>query len=52
MNADEFFKFIKNTDKTLGGCSVAEYLKKSDTAVTDITIPAEYNGLPVTMILY
>lgn len=51
MNVDELFKFIKNTDKALGGYAVAEYLKKSDTAVTDIEIPAEHNGLPVTMIL-
>lgn len=51
MNIDELFKFIKNTDKKLGGYSVAEYLKKNDPAMTDIEIPAEYNGLPVTMIL-
>lgn len=51
MSVDELFKFIKNTDKKFGGYGVAEYLKKSDPTVTDIEIPAEYNGLPVTSIL-
>lgn len=51
MSVDELLKFIKNTDKKFGGYGVAEYLKKSDPTVTDIEIPAEYNGLPVTMIL-
>ncbi len=51
MSVDELFRFIKNTDKTLGGYAVAEYLKKNDPDVTDIEIPTEYNGLPVTMIL-
>lgn len=48
---DELFRFIKNTDKRLGGYAVAEYLKKDDRTVTDVEIPAEYNGLPVTSIL-
>lgn len=52
MSVDDLFRFIKNTDKALGGYAVAEYLKKSDPTVTDIGIPSEYNGLPVTMICY
>lgn len=51
MEADELFRFIKNTDKNLAGYAVAEYLKKDDPTVTDIEIPAEYDGLPVTAIL-
>lgn len=51
MESDELFRFIKNTDKRLGGYAVAEYLKKDDRTVNDVEIPAEYNGLPVTSIL-
>ncbi|MDE6726383.1 MAG: leucine-rich repeat domain-containing protein [Oscillospiraceae bacterium] len=51
MEVDELFRFIKNTDKKLGGYAVAEYLKKDDRTVTDVKIPAEHNGLPVTMLL-
>lgn len=51
MESDELFGFIKNTDKTLGGYAVAKYLKKDDRTVTDVRIPAEYKGLPVTMLL-
>lgn len=51
MNYSEFFKFDKCTDKTLGGYRLGEYLKKDDPSVTELDIPSEYNGEPVTMIL-
>lgn len=51
-SVDELFVFIKNTDKKLGGYALSEYLKKDDPTVTELEIPAEYNGAPVTMICY
>ena len=51
-NVDELFRFIKNTDKKLDGYALAEYLKKDDPTVTELEIPDEYNGLPVTLLCY
>ena len=49
-SSDELFEFLKNSEKTLGGYAVKNYRKRNDRDITEIEIPAEYNGLPVTML--
>ena len=46
-SVDELFKF----EETEGGYTLAKYLKICDPSVTELDIPAEYNGLPVVRIL-
>lgn len=46
-NVEELFRF----QKTESGYALAEYLKKDDPTVTELEIPAEHNGLPVTVLL-
>lgn len=45
-NADELFSF----EKTEVGYAVLKYLKTNDPSVTELEIPAEYNGERVTVI--
>lgn len=45
-NVDELFSFRRDDD----GYAVLDYLKKDDPTVTELEIPAEYNGLPVVSI--
>lgn len=45
MNFEGLFKF-KNV--ALGGIALEEYKLKNDPAVTELTIPSEYNGEPIT----
>lgn len=45
-SVDELFRF----EKTKGGYSIDKYLKTNDPTITEIEIPAEYNGEPVTEI--
>lgn len=45
-NVDELFRFAETED----GCALAGFLKKDDPTVTEVEIPAEYNGEPVTEI--
>ena len=49
-SVDELFSFEKNTYTRFGGYTLHEYLKKDDPTVTEIEIPAEYNGKRVTLI--
>lgn len=46
MDIDELFGF----EKTEGGYSIDKYLKTNDPTITEIEIPAEYNGEPITEI--
>lgn len=46
-NVDELFEF----KETEGGYALARYLKWDDPSITELEIPAEYNGLPVVKIL-
>lgn len=46
-NVDELFRFRRDDD----GYAVLDYLKKDDPTVTELEIPAEYNGAPVVKIL-
>lgn len=46
-SVDELFRF----DETEGGYALARYLKWDDPSVTELEIPAEYNGAPVVKIL-
>lgn len=43
---DELFRF----EETEGGYNIVEYLKKDDPSITELEIPAEYNGKPVVNI--
>lgn len=45
-NVDELFSF----EEIEGGYAVEEYLKMDDSDVTEVEIPAEYNGKPVVRI--
>ncbi len=46
-SVDELFRF----EKTEGGYAVVKYLKKGDPNITELELPEEYNGVPVTAIL-
>lgn len=46
MDVEELFWF----EKTDGGYSIDKYLKANDPTITEIELPAEYNGEPVTEI--
>ena len=43
---DELFEFCEDNDR--GGYAIQKYLKKDDPTVTELAIPTEYNGQPVT----
>lgn len=51
MSFDELYEFDENT---LGGTGIAikGYKAKNDPTVTDISIPSEHNGVPVTDLNY
>lgn len=45
-SVDELYTFME----TESGYSVVEYLKRDNPTITEIEVPAEYNGKPVTII--
>ena len=45
MNFEELFDF---ENSALGGITLNEYKPKNDPTVTELTIPSEYNGEPIT----
>ncbi|MDE6728776.1 MAG: leucine-rich repeat domain-containing protein, partial [Oscillospiraceae bacterium] len=45
-NVGELFRF----EETEGGYALVEYIQKDNMEITEIEIPAEYNGLPVVLI--
>ncbi len=47
---DGLYRFEINSDKNIGGYMLAEYLKRDDPTITELELPAEFNGKPVTMI--
>lgn len=47
---DGLYRFEINSDKSIGGYMLAEYLKRDDPTITELELPAEFNGKPVTMI--
>lgn len=46
MDVNELFRF----EETEGGYAVMKYLKKGDPNITELELPKEYNGVPVTVI--
>lgn len=50
FSADGLYRFEINTNKSIGGYALAEYLKNDNPTVTELELPAEFNGKPVTMI--
>ena len=49
-SAEELFEFTENPDEDIGGYAVNEYLKKDNPTITELVIPSEYKGTPVTML--
>lgn len=47
---DGLYRFEINPDKSIGGYMLAQYLKHDDPTITELELPAEFNGKPVTMI--
>ena len=50
FSEDGLYRFEINSDKSIGGYMLAEYLKREDPTITELELPAEFNGKPVTMI--
>lgn len=47
---DGLYRFEINSDKSIGGYMLAEYLKHDDPTITELELPAEWGSKPVTMI--
>lgn len=50
FSEDGLYRFEINSDKSIGGYMLAEFLKWKDPTITELKLPAEFNGKPVTMI--